>query len=95
MSKIISCQTACQITKLSKNTLIRYLNAGDFPAVIPNPKNYYLFFEHEVEEWTKNQKELVMKKWQDQKYKNKTRTINYIAQVQQTLLVDQLVKKSL
>ena len=95
MSKIISCEIAARITHIPKNTIIRYLNAGDFPQPVPNPKNFYLFFEDEVQEWAKNQKEFVMKKWHDEKYKNKTRTINYISQVEQKLLIDQLVKSQL
>lgn len=90
--RIISLDQSAKITQISKNTILRYLRAGDFPAAIPNPKNFYLFWEEEVKDWNQSQKQMVMQKWHEAHYKNKARTINYISQLQQQLIVDTLVR---
>ena len=89
--RIISLDQTAKMTQLSKNTILRYVRAGDFPAVIPNPRNLYLFWDQEVEHWTQHQKPRVMQKWHEAHYKNKSRTMNYISQLQQQLIVDTLV----
>lgn len=94
MNKIISCDQASKITKLAKNTIIKYAKAGDFPAIVPNPRNYFLFFEDEVVEWNQNQKEIVLKKWHQDCYHKKIRTENYIYQLQQNMLVEQLLRSA-
>lgn len=91
MNKIISCDQASKITKLAKNTIIKYAKSGDFPAIVPNPRNYFLFFENEVIDWNRNQKQIVMQKWHQDRYRKKIRTENYIYQLQQTMLVEQLL----
>ena len=90
--RIISLDQTAKMTQLSKNTILRYVRAGDFPAAIPNPRNLYLFWDHDVEHWTQHQKKRVMQKWHEAHYKNKSRTMNYISQLQQQLIVDTLVR---
>lgn len=93
--KIISLDHATKITKLSKNTILRYVRAGDFPAAIPNPKNFYLFWENEVADWTQHQKTMVMQKWHHDQYQKKIRTENYIAEIERNLIITQLVNQHL
>ena len=95
MSKIISCTRACQIAKIAKNTLLRYLRNGDFPASIENPKGYFLFWDNDVINWTKLQKEAVTNKWNEKRYEERKRTMDYIAQIEKQLIVDRLVSDHL
>ena len=91
MSKIISCSKACKIARLSKNTLLRYLRHGDFPPSIDNPKGYFLFWESEIIEWVNTQREKVIEKWNSKRYDEKTRTMNYITELENQLIFDHVV----
>lgn len=93
--RIISLDQTTKITKLSKNTILRYLRAGDFPAAIPNPRNFYLFWDNEVADWNQSQKQKVMQKWHHDQYQKKIRTENYIAEIERNIIIKQLVNTHL
>ncbi len=89
--KLISASKACQLAKISKGALLNYMRHGDFPQSIENPKNYYIFFEKDVMNWIEFQKEKVMQKWDAKKYQEKNRTMQYIAEIEKQLMIDQLI----
>lgn len=91
MSKIISSRRASQLAKISKSTLINYVRNNDFPKPIENPKKLFLFWEHDVLHWVKTQKPIVQKKWNEKRYDEKNRTMQYIAQIESQLIFDHIV----
>ena len=54
MNKLISIKEACRITSLSRTTLWKMVNAGQFPKPVSLGCDRKAFLESEIQAWIKN-----------------------------------------